>query len=729
MPRILPAQLTTAMDSGNFQPYFLITAREGFTAHIITTATPVKFSLRGIDMTAKWLSLSGNTFSGTNRASDVQFKITRGVTILGVNYTIDSSWYFGISQTWDGIYQSITACMLPNLAYSPLADVSYQSLIYDVFASYGCTPVYYDPAAAWKSYKFLKTGSVLTLGRVNNIITILRQKYLIECCDNGNNEILLQSVANDVQTGLYYDYSMQAGLIKQIGTDANPRRRFMSKDEIGNVTYSGTTDDPIWNLGYLESTDAKPILYASSPFEIEPIAPNLKYLSFDRIKFTMVRYPTSYINELYINADIEESFDIKRDSVAWQNIIHSYNWASGPEGGSLPNTVEKAGQYTPLNTTYFSNNLNATINNVQALAEAVDDLVLGSGDMLKATYDTDNDGTVDNAELLQGNAASAFAIAAKGVTNGDSHDHNGGDGAAITDANLSTSDITTNDASTSKHGFLKKLSNVATQYMDGTGSYSVPAGTGTPTDGWISISATGTSGTLDTPSFEISFNADMTAIIGLGDRIKITQSTTKYFIVTKVGAFSAGATIITCYGGTDYTLVASGTTAITTPYVSHVKIPFGFPMSPSKWTVEVSNSNDCTKTTPTVSTWYGGSGLTSTGPSIDIPIGVWRVRYKTVASDVFTTAALTALGIRATLSTANNTQSDTDFTTTQALETPIVAVSGVARFSAQTEKYLTLTTKTTYYLNIFVGSVTAGDVIGFLGTVVPTILQASCVYL
>lgn len=36
-----------------------------------------------------------------------------------------------------------------------------------------------------------------------------------------------------------------------------------------------------------------------------------------------------------------------------------------------------------------------------------------------------------NADLLDGNHAAAFAVAAKGVTNGDSHDHSGGDGAQI----------------------------------------------------------------------------------------------------------------------------------------------------------------------------------------------------------------------------------------------------------------------------------------------------------
>lgn len=50
---------------------------------------------------------------------------------------------------------------------------------------------------------------------------------------------------------------------------------------------------------------------------------------------------------------------------------------------------------------------------------------------------------------------------------------------SFTDAGMSTTDITTNNASTSKHGFLKKLSGTSTQYMDGSGNWSTPAGSGT----------------------------------------------------------------------------------------------------------------------------------------------------------------------------------------------------------------------------------------------------------
>lgn len=45
----------------------------------------------------------------------------------------------------------------------------------------------------------------------------------------------------------------------------------------------------------------------------------------------------------------------------------------------------------------------------------------------------------------------------------------------ITDAGLSTADITTNNATAEKHGFLPKLSGVSTQFMNGNGSWSVPA--------------------------------------------------------------------------------------------------------------------------------------------------------------------------------------------------------------------------------------------------------------
>lgn len=53
--------------------------------------------------------------------------------------------------------------------------------------------------------------------------------------------------------------------------------------------------------------------------------------------------------------------------------------------------------------------------------------------------------------------------------------------AQVKDSDLSTTDITTNNVSTSKHGFAPKLDNIVTHYLDGTGVYSTPP-TGTLTN-------------------------------------------------------------------------------------------------------------------------------------------------------------------------------------------------------------------------------------------------------
>lgn len=52
----------------------------------------------------------------------------------------------------------------------------------------------------------------------------------------------------------------------------------------------------------------------------------------------------------------------------------------------------------------------------------------------------------------------------------------------VDDADLAMSDVTTNNVSTSKHGFAPKLPNDATKYLDGTGNYTVPP-TGSSTIG------------------------------------------------------------------------------------------------------------------------------------------------------------------------------------------------------------------------------------------------------
>lgn len=48
----------------------------------------------------------------------------------------------------------------------------------------------------------------------------------------------------------------------------------------------------------------------------------------------------------------------------------------------------------------------------------------------------------------------------------------------ITERQLALSDVTTNNVTTSAHGFVPKAPNDATKYLDGTGVFSTPAGGG-----------------------------------------------------------------------------------------------------------------------------------------------------------------------------------------------------------------------------------------------------------
>ena len=64
-----------------------------------------------------------------------------------------------------------------------------------------------------------------------------------------------------------------------------------------------------------------------------------------------------------------------------------------------------------------------------------------------------------------------------GTHSGSSSGTNTGD-QVISDATITLSDVTTNNSTTTRHGFLPKLSGSATQFLDGTGNWTTPAGGG-----------------------------------------------------------------------------------------------------------------------------------------------------------------------------------------------------------------------------------------------------------
>jgi len=235
---------------------------------------------------------------------------------------------------------------------------------------------------------------------------------------------------------------------------------------------------------------------------------------------------------------------------------------------------------------------------------------------------------------------------------------------------------------------------------------------------WYSdVANTWSYSSADAPTFIISINADMTSILCPGMRIKLTQTTEKYFIVTAVGAYSGGATLVTVYGGTDYTLTAA---AITYPYYSNVKAPLGFSLDPSKWTVETSDTTDTDQAAPGTNTWYN----VVSGLNISIPIGLWRVYYSLALRGSMLTS--TAVRARVTLSTANNSESDADMTAYVGIGGASGTLVNVVTVSR--EKIYSLAAKATYYPNVSLNTA-SGELVGFRGSLSKSIVRAECVYL
>jgi len=234
----------------------------------------------------------------------------------------------------------------------------------------------------------------------------------------------------------------------------NLLRKFIWRDEAETIHTSGAATDVVHNLGYLESTASPPASFANSDRANAIVGIHLKYKTGDIFKLQINSNQTA----TYI-AKVTEILDPDAE-IGWRCEIELMERFSNTDGGPIASTIERTAAYTPLVTTNFNGNLDATVNNLQAFADKVDDLTIPA-DVAGTTHaatskatpvDTDEIPLVDSAaswilkKLTWANLKATlktyldtlYATIAKGVTNGDSHDHNGGDGAQIAHTALSS---------------------------------------------------------------------------------------------------------------------------------------------------------------------------------------------------------------------------------------------------------------------------------------------------
>lgn len=235
--------------------------------------------------------------------------------------------------------------------------------------------------------------------------------------------------------------------------------------------------------------------------------------------------------------------------------------------------------------------------------------------------------------------------------------------------------------------------------------------------GWLDTTVALTYSSADGHTFVCTTSADLTGVIPVGSRIKLTHSAaTKYFIVT---AIAAGT--ITLYGGTDYTLAAGAISAV---FFSTAKSPLGFPLNPDKWTEKLSDVTDRNQVSPVYGTWYNLGSL-----SLAVPIGAWELEWSAhvrgyVNSDSIPTT-------NAALSTVNNGVSDPELLDGFAINYSANGSYANDKTSGQRKVYV-LVAKTTFYLIARITGAGAGpgnSLVFYGSSVRPTVIKAVCAYL
>jgi hypothetical protein len=208
-------------------------------------------------------------------------------------------------------------------------------------------------------------------------------------------------------------------------------------------------------------------------------------------------------------------------------------------------------------------------------------------------------------------------------------------------------------------------------------------------DGWIPSGETWAYASADDPTYTFTITGDKTAKYSVGMKIKLTNGgTVKYFIISSTPVYSNPNTTITMYGGTDYDLANS---AITNPYYSVVKSPTGFPIDPIGWKQQVLDTSNRQTSSPTQNVWYNNAA-----DVLVVPIGAWRIYYEALLCGV--KQATTQVNIQATLSKANNTEDDKEYTAY--FQATGASATMVSIGLAHRQKNINLTSKTSYYLNI-----------------------------
>ena len=302
------------------------------------------------------------------------FYISRGMKVAGTDYLVNTSTFYAYDRRNTVNQLTLKGHLFVNKKLSTSGYDTVENVLTALIAQTddgGFINTFSAPTGRWfTGIKFFPTGRSVTVNS-QRLEALIRQKYMAQIVDRDSNTFsLVESNEFEDPSDIVIDEN-EALIFSQYAKNIPNNFIFISRDETGSTNTLGT-EGKVHNFGYIESTVS---------ITVNPIEPDAYYLKIAPPKLEL-QYGDRVENSLgHINTmAIVEYFDISK-TPAWWMEISAMEWTGNTEGGSIPSTLEAAAPYTPLVSSGFNGNLDSSVNNLQALAEAVDNLTLGG------TYD------------------------------------------------------------------------------------------------------------------------------------------------------------------------------------------------------------------------------------------------------------------------------------------------------------------------------------------------------
>ena len=381
--RTINATLQAAMESQAGEPIFRVQIHNAFhtavDAQSTVTLTPKKYKISNLELS---VTIDIKSWYTANW-SPVFVRIGRGLKISGTDYYHDTAWYFYRSAIINRHEITLTCHIFPiNKAISTPGDTDVEIVLDNAISQVnygGSAPAsnsFVLPAVTewWHGIQFYPTGKNLQAQNAEGLSSILRQKYQAYLYVNDNNELTAISKGYNFENET--PININNNDIINIKIDStNLARYFTWRDEADTIHNAGSSNAPIHNLGFIPST-ATPALLDGYQTQTEiTTAVNLEWepLDFLRIPDAADVDNGSLGTRFLGYCEITEILDPKAQ-ITWHLIVKSIDWLTNTAGGAMPSTIERVAAYTPLVSTGFDGNLTPSVNNLQALAQAVDDL-------------------------------------------------------------------------------------------------------------------------------------------------------------------------------------------------------------------------------------------------------------------------------------------------------------------------------------------------------------------